>query len=317
MTTVNGQHNDSATSTPEQALRLCRQIVGHNEDEGIRVLIEVEGVEGTVRAVKAARIKGMGAPSRLHLLGSISDARAKRANGHANGSAVPPPRSEDDYGAESIISGHRAFDFDEMRLATQRRDLNLLRRIRGSTFKLELWAAFCGVDLKRDYEWGELGIVVGFTVKEDERFGSDTMGRKPPKVRKYRSRMVQPTAAQFSPHLSPAGETSEQCDKRRRKFRYQQRKQAMLVTAMPPPNMSLEDRRVYSVLEILPDKEAKAIPISAAATKVKRRDGFDGLKPTTVRQYVWEIVRRRTDSIGTRSAKNGDTTLLIWRFSRF
>jgi hypothetical protein len=121
----------------------------------------------------------------------------------------------------------RPRDFGEMRLATQKRDLRLLHTgIRKSRLSFSRWLAVYGIDIDHVYGWGDLGVIVGFTAAEDERFATDPMGRKDT-THKRKGRIVVVTGAGFSRHLSPADEDKEQCEKRRRKFRYQQRKQAV------------------------------------------------------------------------------------------
>jgi hypothetical protein len=202
--------------------------------------------------------------------------------------------------------------FDEMKLRTQARDLMLLCHvIRRSPLTFPEWLADYGIDENILYAWGELGGITGFTIAEDERFGSDAMRRKAGR-RWHKGRLMKIAAAQFSRHLSPAGESEKQCRKRRRAFRHHQKKLMQQAANPPLPNASLAERRVHTLLAVLPAEAAKAILISKAARKVRRRDGFSKLTPATVQRYVWEIARTRPKLIGSRFAEGGPT-LLIWK----
>jgi hypothetical protein len=207
--------------------------------------------------------------------------------------------------------------FEEMKLATQKRDLKLLCSVvRNSPLAFARWLRSLDIDPARLYEWGVLGDMTDFTVAEDECFATEAMGRKP-STKNYKGRSIKVRAEQFSRHLSPAGETEKQCKKRRRAFRRNMEREMDLQRAaasQPAPSATFHERRVADLYAVLPSAD-KAIGYAAAARKAKRRESFAGRKLSTVKQLVWEIVKTHPDRFGTKPARAGEVTMLSTKLS--
>ena len=96
----------------------------------------------------------------------------------------------------------------QIRLAMQRKELRLLHRLRQLNLPFETWASEKGIDLGHLYDPAELGVLVQFTVEEDNRFATDPMGR---------ARNGLPWKG-FPKRLMPVGFTRTQTKERRKKF---------------------------------------------------------------------------------------------------
>lgn len=109
----------------------------------------------------------------------------------------------------------------EKRLRVQHHALKLIWEMRyraGRAIKLADWLDAIGIDTESTHTRKTLGQLVGFTVEEDERFGSERWGRT-----SFKRGGTRVTACRFLP-LLPVGETAEQCDRRRRRFRRAQKR---------------------------------------------------------------------------------------------
>jgi hypothetical protein len=93
-------------------------------------------------------------------------------------------------------------------LAMQRKELRLLHRLRQLNLPFETWASEKGMNLGHLYDPVQLGVLVQFTVGEDDRFATEPMGR---------TRNGHPWKG-FPKRLMPAGFSRAQTKERRKKF---------------------------------------------------------------------------------------------------
>ena len=319
---MDGQHSGESSSTLD-LLRLCRGIVGHNEDEGIRVLIEVEGIEGTVKALKAACLQGTGPPARLHLLEAI--ARAKRANGSASRqnlrlvSSQPdpdpnyrPPDSEEEYRQSEPLPDdgtgkHPSTPVQEMERRKQNRALHKLHKYlfqnRRINARWDIWLEGHCIDQTKIYSPYVLGQKLGFTIDLDVALRVQ-MGK-------------------FQ-RILPVGETKAQASKRRDKFnrhwKRRSRRMAHLdVVGGTTANTAPSITREQALINKLPSPPGR-ITIAELADKLRPhlawRDAYGNmLAITTIRIMVRRIVHGRHAQIGCEKMTDakGLPTYVLWR----
>jgi hypothetical protein len=142
--------------------------------------------------------------------------RARRAT--ANSTSQPPPRSRVGPQSQAEVNSDR----NRLLLNMQRTELRRLHRMRGINSPFDTWAAESGIDLRRLYDPGELGILIEFTAQEDERFATDPIGR-PEKWYLRRGHPVILSPTRFPKRLRPAGATKDQTIERRKMFNRQKR----------------------------------------------------------------------------------------------
>jgi hypothetical protein len=251
----------------------------------------------------------------------------------ASASTPPPQESESAMRAAVARRQHEIFDDDgliasnrdEMLLGVQRFALFLLweMRCRAAQFALgfQTWAEDIGVDLTILYDRVELGERVGFTVEEDTRFGTEAIGRKPFLRKRKDGSVVEVTACRFPP-MVPISETSEECDKRRRKVGRERRKsmeQARHAEELAVINAitgTLAERRLATLLAVLPTSRNEAITLAEAVERVSRHEAWASLTSASMRELVRRMVHGNGGRlIASRAARKDYTKLLIWRFA--
>jgi hypothetical protein len=221
------------------------------------------------------------------------------------------------------LDGLLASTRDEMLLGIQRRALLLLWEMRRRSAQVsagfDAWAEEADVDLTLLYDRVELGERVGFTVEEDVHFGTHAMGRR--LTTRMRDGCAVPVTAMKYPPMVPAGETEAECDRRRRRCSRARRKAdmeqreaadraAVVITG------TLAERRLASLLAVLPTSPAKAITLAEAVKRVAKTETWAGLAPRSVAQFVKVMVSANTGVlIAARPAVEGHTKLQIWRFT--
>jgi hypothetical protein len=89
-------------------------------------------------------------------------------------------------------------------LAMQRKELRLLHRLRQLNLPFETWASEKGMNLGHLYDPVQLGVLVQFTVGEDDRFATEPMGRRDRSYHR-KGRLVASPAARFPTRLCRQG----------------------------------------------------------------------------------------------------------------
>jgi hypothetical protein len=213
---------------------------------------------------------------------------------------------------------------DEMLLNVQRSTLLLLWDMRRGAGQVPAgfheWTINVGVDLTILYDRVDLGERVGLTVEEDTRFGTETMGRKPFLRKRKNGCAVQVTACRFPP-MVPADETPEQCDKRRRKIGRERRKameqarHAQELSVISTSTGTMAERRLATLLAVLPTSRNEAITLAEAVERVARHEAWASLTSASIRELVRRMVHGKGGLIASRAVREDYTKLLIWRFA--
>jgi hypothetical protein len=305
-------HSHASPSTPEEVLRLCRSIVGHNDDAGIRVLIEVEGIDGTMTAIRMARRPSVNS-ARHYLVACIDTARTKQANGfhhHTNGAAAqpvaepPPTLCEDDYGAVPPDGRPIRNKRDRMSMALCLRDLKALHVLRRINRRFTDWLEDMHITKDHVYSAAQVGKKLDppFTTAEDEA------------LRK---------AGKAFPRIWPAGETKAQRNSRRRKFKHQlnRRKTVNLETAAESvrPSRDPNAARAQALVNVLPALPS-SITASTAAERLRDHQawrGADGKKLALnyITKEVKNLAKVHPD-IGKEKLPDEACHTVSWRYWR-
>jgi hypothetical protein len=299
----NGQHNDSGPSTPEEVLRLCRSIVGHNDDAGILLLIEVEGIDGTMTGIRMARRPCVNS-ARHYLVACIDTARTKQANGHhTNGATLeepPSPTSEDDYGAtphDDGIKPRTKTQHMAHRLALK--DMWRLYKLRRVNERWEMWLAGISLNEFLLYTAVVLGQRTRFIVDEDIA--------------------IRLMAGKF-PRIHPWTETKAQTSKRRDMFNRRRKKETKMqmeqttgakATMRRPPIT-----RLQALIKALPHPP-DVISIADLAKKLRpheswRTVGGKMLKLASI-EHTIRMARQYSPDIGSRLEAGSPITWVLWR----
>jgi hypothetical protein len=175
-----------------------------------------------------------------------------------------------------------------------------------------------GIDLNRLYDPLELGEIVEFTDSEDERFATETFGRKE-RVYKRLGQDVRAPANQFPASFLRAGVTPAETKRRRNKFRrphraeMERKRRAEIASkaAETASALSFRERAIYDQCEMWKS-------IAQLSRSLRKHVAFHAIKsPAALRTILHRNIKKLQHAgrlqINDRQTRNGVKMILLKR----